>query len=104
MATFQNNPEERQRLDYRVLQNGWSSLYWQQQVLDADLNWFKNQNFDIARFGCTNWKDVDNIHNDFKTKLNFPDYYGENLDALNDCLSDTEINDSGTIIVFHHFQ
>src|SRR5678809_1679452 len=31
-------------------------------------------------------------------------YYGENLDALNDCLSDIEINEPGLVIVFRHFQ
>lgn len=27
-------------------------------------------------------------HEELKTSLNFPDYYGKNLDALNDCLSE----------------
>lgn len=31
---------------------------------------------------------VDEIHNWIKDKLNFPDYYGKNLDALYDCLTD----------------
>ena len=29
-------------------------------------------------------------HEELKTSLNFPDYYGKNLDALNDCLSEIE--------------
>ncbi len=28
----------------------------------------------------------ENLHNELKEKLNFPDHYGENLDALWDCL------------------
>ena len=28
------------------------------------------------------------IHNYLKKKMKFPDYYGENLDALYDCLTD----------------
>ena len=30
------------------------------------------------------------VHKELKESLNSPDYYGENLDALNDCLSEIE--------------
>lgn len=33
----------------------------------------------------SNWKD---FHFEFKTKFNFPNYYGENLDAWIDCMDD----------------
>ncbi|WP_300382471.1 barstar family protein [Clostridium sp.] len=39
---------------------------------------------------CLNGEDFHNIsalHKSLKTKLAFPDYYGENLDALWDCLT-----------------
>ena len=38
-----------------------------------------------------------NPHNYLKKQLNFPDYYGENLDALYDCL--TEICDEIQIVL-----
>ncbi len=38
------------------------------------------------------------------TGLQFPDYYGKNLNALNDCLSDLEIPDrGGVVLVFFAF-
>jgi hypothetical protein len=37
MATFQNNPYEWQRLDWSILQNGWTSLYWKNEILEKDL-------------------------------------------------------------------
>ena len=104
MTFFQDKPEEWQRLDYRILQNGWTSLYWQQQILEKDINWFRNENFKVVDFDCANWIDTKHLHIDFKAKLSFPGYYGGNLDALNDCLSEVEINDGGLIIVFYHFQ
>src|SRR5882757_9086408 len=104
MASFQDNPDELQRLDYRIFQNGWTSLYWKKHILDADIDWFKTENFKVVEFDCSSWADINNIHSDLKTQLNFPDYYGENLDALNDCVSDLEMPDAGFVIVFRHFQ
>lgn len=104
MSGFKNNPVDLQRLDYRIFQNGWSSLYWRENILDSDIEWFKNERFRIIEFDCTSWTTETNIHKDIMNKLEFPEYYGGNLNALNDCLSDFEFNDAGALIVFRHFQ
>ncbi|MEO6355179.1 MAG: barstar family protein [Ferruginibacter sp.] len=103
MAVFENNPDEWQRLDWQILQNGWTSLYWQEYILNNDLDWFKKEEYNIIDFDCTKWTDTNQVHKDLKKQLDFPDYYGENLSALNDCLSDVEINEPGLVIVFRHF-
>ena len=33
---------------------------------------------------------IEEAHETLKQSLDFPDYYGKNLDALNDCLSEIE--------------
>lgn len=33
---------------------------------------------------------IEGAHRELKESLSFPDYYGENLDALNDCLCEIE--------------
>jgi len=104
MAIFENNPDEWQRLDWQILQNGWASLYCQQNILNKDLDWLKNEKYNIVDLDCTKWTDTNQIHKHLKKQLDFPDYYGENLNALNDCLSDLEINEPGLVIVFRHFQ
>jgi RNAse (barnase) inhibitor barstar len=104
MAIFNNNPDERQRLDWRILQNGWTSLYCQQSVLEKDITWFRKEKYNIIDFDCRKWSDTNQIHKDIKEQFDFPDYYGKNLNALNDCFSDLEINSTGIVIVFRHFQ
>ena len=36
----------------------------------------------------TKYDDVNALHQYIKKKMKFPDYYGKNLDALYDCLTD----------------
>lgn len=55
------------------------------------------------KFDCSTWTDKDKMHQDFYDKLKLPDYYGSNYDALDECLEDIEIKDTGLIIVFEHF-
>ena len=40
--------------------------------------------------------DWDSFHDVFKRKLNFPDYYGRNLDAWIDCMGD--VGESGDVL------
>jgi len=103
MAAFDININDRHRLDWQILQNGWTSLYYQISILDNDLNWFRSEKYEIIDFDCQLWTEEERMHKDFKKKLDFPDYYGENFNALNDCLSEYEIKGSGTVIVFHNF-
>ena len=37
---------------------------------------------------CKSIKSKEELHQLIKRKMNFPDYYGNNLDALHDCLTD----------------
>ena len=84
MATFKNNPDEWQRLDWAILKNGSASLYWKMEILETDLTWFKSNNYSIVVFDCKTWTSENEMHKQLKSKFIFPDYYGENWDALND--------------------
>jgi RNAse (barnase) inhibitor barstar len=104
MSVFKNTPEEKNRLDWKILQNGWTCLYLNPDVLNKDLNWFKTNNYEIAEIDCSVLHPGYSIHKELKRVLNFPDYYGENTNALSDCLSDLEINEPGYLIVFRNVQ
>lgn len=104
MANFRNTPEDWNRLDYRLLQNGACHLYSAPIVLDEDVEWLERHGYEIARFDCTEWTDESAMHRDFAKSLAFPDSYGHNLDAFNDCLHDAiEYESSYLALRLEHF-
>jgi RNAse (barnase) inhibitor barstar len=55
-------------------------------------------------FQCESWKTASDFHRDVAESLQFPSYYGANLDAFNDSLSDVEVPlNGGLVLVFHRF-
>lgn len=105
MAFFKNDNQRGDRLDWNILQNGWISLYWREELIVKDILWFRKENFKVVEMDCATWATKEVIHEDLKQHLNFPDYYGKNLDAFNDCLYSIDMDDTaGFVIVFRSFQ
>jgi RNAse (barnase) inhibitor barstar len=89
--------------DIEILKNGPICKYFKTNVLNEDLIWFQNNKFEIIDMNLSNWT-KHNFHKKLKESLHFPDYYGENLDAFNDCLLDMiDTNFKGLILVFRNF-
>ena len=103
MAVFRNEPEEWQRLDWAILQNGYACLYHRQEFLQLDVMWFRKERYRVIEFDCARWETDQLMHDDLKQKLRFLEYYGSNFNALNDCLRDIDITGKGTVLLLHHF-
>jgi hypothetical protein len=104
MAIFRNGPEEFQRLDWALLQNGAVTLYFRPQGLIDDVQWLKEHEYRITSFDCSTWTSVSEMHDALSFGLEFPDYYGRNFAALNDCIGDLEISDEGgRVIIFNRY-
>lgn len=103
MPVFNNTQSEWQRLDWTILRDGPGSIYWRQNFLEEDIEWFIKERYRVARFDCTSWSDDSVYHRDLYNKLKLPDYYGSNFDSLNECLEDIEIKEAGLVIVLEHF-
>jgi Barstar (barnase inhibitor) len=106
MTSFTGQPDEWQRLDWHLLQNGGVTLYFRPAVLNEDLDWLRNNHYELYQFQCESWLSNSALHEDFKTTLRLPDYYGHNFDALDDCLGDVDLGvpeDGGAAIVLHRF-
>ncbi|MEJ7828404.1 MAG: barstar family protein [Segetibacter sp.] len=103
MAVFRNHPTEWNNHDWTILRSGSISLYWRQDFLVKDIEWFQKEKYNIVRLNCSTWTDEEQMHQELYDKLKLPDYYGSNYDALDECLEDIEIKDTGLIVVFEHF-
>ena len=70
-----------------ILSSGPICKYFRNSILDQDVNWFSNNRYDVYDINTKNWNKR-NCHQQLKSQLKFPDYYGQNLDAFKDCLGD----------------
>lgn len=102
MAVFRKRNS--QRLDWALLQNGPITLYYRPTILESDLTWLRAHDYHIDPLDCARWQTADDLHTAIAAQLAFPDYYGRNLAALNDCLRDLSIpEESGRVLVFHRY-
>jgi RNAse (barnase) inhibitor barstar len=104
MAPFTRHPVEGQRLDWRLIQNGSIALYFRSSILEHDIGELKAEGYEIYEFHCESWISDQIMHKDLKHTLKLPDHYGSNLQALQDCLSDFKVPDTGGVaLVLHRF-
>lgn len=98
-------PDDQRRLDWLVLRDGPFVLYFDRSKLDEACAWFLRHSYQIVAFNSAKWQSDGDFHDDISKSLKFPDYYGRNLDALDECMcSDLDIpQESGLLLVFHHF-
>jgi hypothetical protein len=97
-------------LDFRLVANGPVTMFWQQSILDETCTWLADHGYRLVYADADDWSDAKDMHRELAFLLGFPDYYGANLDALNDCLGDVaayEYGDSpdssGLVLVLAHF-
>lgn len=104
MAVFRDDADDFQRLDYTLLQNGSITLYYRAEFLAEDVSWLSTHGYRIDNFDCTAWQMKQDMLAAFASTLEFPEYFGQNLDALNDCLSDIDVLEKGgRVLVFHRY-
>lgn len=99
---FKENNTDTDRLDYAIMRDGGISLYYKKSFLHSDLEWFEKEKYNVISFDCSKWDNEKRMHEHLKERLYFPDYYGMNFSALDDCLSDFEITQIGQVIVFEN--
>ena len=95
MAFFKNDSRERDRLDWRLLQNGAVALYHRPAVLAEDAAWLQSQGYKVYTVDCARWESAAAMHEELKRVLGFPAYYAGNLASLIDALAELAVPERG---------
>src|SRR6185436_7352827 len=99
MTSFSFDESGWSRLDFRLLRDGGVILYHSGVVLGDDLAWLRGEKYEVHDFDARRWKTEDDFHDDMSKALKFPEYYGRNLDAFNDCMTDVEVPIEGGMAI-----
>ncbi|MEU6815492.1 barstar family protein [Streptomyces sp. NPDC046860] len=73
-------------IEYMI--NTFVTLFWRKRLLTQATERLEDQGFRVTRLEAGQWSTERDMHRAMAAALDFPDYYGHNLDALNDCLGD----------------
>lgn len=104
MSFFNNDPADWERLDWRILRDGAIYLYWRPEYLADDLQWFTEHQYRLYEFDCRTWVSPDRMFADLGRVLEFPDWWGCNINALDDSIDDLLINENGgAVLVLKNF-
>jgi RNAse (barnase) inhibitor barstar len=91
------HPDDVLRVDRQLLQVGPVALYGPPERLRRHIAALESDGYRCPAFDCGEWESEAAMHRDLSARLQFPGYYGHNLNALNDCLGDLDIPEAGGV-------
>lgn len=98
MENEQYNPET------YILRNGSVSLYSKTEALKEDIDWFRSRGYKVYTIDCKEWNSLEDFHQSVSLNLEFPSYYGRNMDAFSDSICELKFgNHTGILIVLLHY-
>jgi hypothetical protein len=87
-----------------LVSNSFVRLFWRAALFEQTVTWLRGHGYHVARLDASAWTREADMHRDIAALFGFPDYYGHNLDALNDCLGDfafgTDAGAAGFVLAF----
>lgn len=81
--------------DFALARGGGVATYLRAEVLADSERELEALGYARARLDAREWEQERRLHEDFAAALNFPEYYGNNLNALADCLHDVSCGHYG---------
>ena len=95
MAAWDVDAERTHPVDFRLVHNTFVTMFWRSSLLEETVEWLRSHAYDVVQFDAGSWASAADMYEDVAVGLNFPDYFGRNLHALNDCMSDVASGDYG---------
>jgi hypothetical protein len=110
VAAFDPGVETSHPVDYRLVHSTFVTMFWDSTLLQKTVGWLSNHGYQVATVDTDDWSEAADMHRDIARTLDFPDYYGHNLDALDDCLGDVACgaygvrpNATGLVLVLQNY-
>ena len=86
------------------------TMFRRQSVLDEAVERLRSHGYTVVEFDAGSWTTTREMFEGMAEGLHFPDYFGRNLDALNDCMGDVasraygwEADATGLVIVLRAY-
>ena len=95
VATWDADAETTHPVDFRLVHNTFVTMFWRSSLLEETVGWLRSHAYDVVELDASSWASDADMYDDVALGLNFPDYFGRNLDALNDCMRDVASGDYG---------
>ncbi|WP_305094470.1 barstar family protein [Prescottella sp. R16] len=101
---------DRQRFDWALLRSGPIARYTSAFDFAAAQHRLRGLGYRVHLLDAADWSTTQDLHEAVASALDFPSWYGRNLDALNDLLSDVgsfrlggDDSVTGTVFAIDHF-
>jgi Barstar (barnase inhibitor) len=95
VAIWDADAETLHPVDYRLVKNTFVTMFWRRSILDETVEWLVQHDYDVVTVDAGSWTSSLDMLDDLAQRLDFPEYFGRNLDALNDCIRDVASGDYG---------
>ena len=95
--------DDEERLDRWLMKVSPVTLYRARKLWDEAVGWFRDFGYIIYAFDCSAWRTEGDMHLALASVMDFPDYYGHNLNATNDCLAYLPLSEAtGGLVALDH--
>lgn len=95
VASWDVDAETTHPADFRLVHNTFVTMFWRTSLLEETAGWLGSHGCDVAGFDAGTWASAGDMLDDLAERLQFPGYFGRNLDALNDCIADVASREYG---------
>lgn len=110
MPAFSTDDVLGNRLDFEIARDGFVRELRDAAVLRNAETWLRREGYRVVEMDAGAWGDDEQMHRDFAKGLQFPRHFGQNLDALDDCMSDVaeaeygwDASETGLVLVLSGF-
>lgn len=95
MAVFDADARWYHDLDWQLVQDSFITLFRSGDRLEYATTGLQDRGYRVVTLDAARWHSEADMHTGIASALYFPDYYGRNFDALDDCLIDVAAGDYG---------